>query len=46
MTTTIPPDPAEQFERDLRGDHDGPASYMWPPADTTPTALELLSQEA
>ena len=37
----------DQFMRDLRGDHDGPRSYMWlPPADTTPTAAELLSREA
>lgn len=37
----------EQFMRDLRGDHDGPRSYMWlPPADSTPTAAEILSREA
>jgi hypothetical protein len=36
----------EQFMRDVRGDHDGPRSYMWlPPAESTPTAAEVLSQE-
>lgn len=36
---------AEQFTRDLRGDHDGPRSYWLPPADGTPSAAEVLSWE-
>lgn len=37
----------DQFMRDLRGDHDGPASYRWmPPADSTPCVAEILSREA
>ena len=34
-----------QFERDLRGDHDGPRSYQFlPPADSTPSAAEIESR--
>ena len=36
---------AAQFDRDLRGDHDGPRSHWLPPADSTPTAAEVLSWE-